>query len=412
MRKSHSSALNRPGVTKVFLLGAVVFWAVAIIFFMKSHYGQGVQNLNHRANFSLREYLGKGVKLDKRIKVFGFDDETVSWIRAGGLSIEEWADFIRAIDKKKPAAIFIDKLFSLDSVGIEKSRNIKRIERMMRRNVKSSVVVGSYTVPRKIARRAELKLIGPDYQPPSLVKNMSAMDRFTKRRGKYAYGPSGKFQKIFPSFGHIQYDGQGEVYPILRTEDRKLLPHLAFTGWKSKFNVKGGKLFFGKQRIPVNRDSSMLINWVSKSEFYSHIKRAKRNLSRTALRKPLLGIAKGDVVIVLPGMFTGNTDFKQTPFGMLPGGSHLVSLVNSVLQGRWIKSFDYTEYLIVLAAVLGGILGSFLTPVVFSVSLATIILLLSASSLLRMVRRNRISFKVVTEKAQEPIAKVFINDST
>lgn len=382
MRNNSSSLLNRPHVSKMVLISCIAVWSGIWIVMFHSSYGSEIKKLNDKANFAFREKIGREAKLSKRIKIFGFDDKTISWIRYGGLTIEEWGEYIHAIDRKKPSAIYIDKLFAVDSVGIERNRNLKRIERHMSRKIKSPVIVGAYAYPRKVSGKTTLRLLGPDYQVPSLVKVPENLERFSVNRGEFVYGPAKKFQKIFPSFGHIQYDGDGHVQPILRVGANRVLPHQAFTGWKNaKFSVVNDELKFANRRVPVNRDGSMLINWVSKKEFYGNLYRAKDNISRGLRNLPAKNVNKGDIVVIIPNLFTGNTDFQQTPYGMLPGGAHIVSLLNSILTGKYIKSFDFVELVLLLMIIYGAFAGVRFSPRGFGVFLVVNLLVISGIGL-------------------------------
>ncbi|MCX6127109.1 MAG: hypothetical protein NTV34_20490, partial [Proteobacteria bacterium] len=45
-------------------------------------------------------------------------------------------------------------------------------------------------------------------------------------------------------------------------------------------------------------------------------------------------------MVILPAMYTGNTDFRETPFGPMAGGYHLVAVLQSALSGKWLQKLE------------------------------------------------------------------------
>lgn len=363
--KRDNSVLQRPRASMLFLVVSTLLWGIAFVYLYRSEYGAKIENASQRIDFNARDYFKNSTELDKRIKIYGFDDKTVSWINAGGLTIEQWAKFILALDKQKPSAIIIDKIFSVDATGIGSGRAFRKLARALAK-VKTPVVVGSYTYPIPIKGRSTYPLDSRTYSVRGLSDTKKSAQGISKNTGQYVYGPATQYRKLFDRVGHIQYDGTGKIYPLLKTDETTYLPHLAFSVTSSKFTYNNGQLWFGKQRLPVNHDSSLNIDWISKKTFFGNTIAARNDLDRAFKNRAINTVKEGDVVIVLPNMFTGNTDFKETPYGMMPGGAHVVSLANSVLQQKWIKTFGYVEILIVLVTLFGAFIGAGLTPVFFS----------------------------------------------
>jgi class 3 adenylate cyclase len=68
-------------------------------------------------------------------------------------------------------------------------------------------------------------------------------------------------------------------------------------------------------------------------------------------------VAPGDIVLILPNMYTGHTDFIWTPHGYMPGGYFIMAAVQNVLQGTFLSPVPGLPLLIFVVAVLGALIG-------------------------------------------------------
>jgi serine phosphatase RsbU (regulator of sigma subunit) len=68
-------------------------------------------------------------------------------------------------------------------------------------------------------------------------------------------------------------------------------------------------------------------------------------------------VARGDVVVILPAMYTGNADWTVTPFGMMPGAGVFLAMINSVLTEQWLVAIPGEVLAIVLASLLGALMA-------------------------------------------------------
>src|SRR5690606_32155813 len=94
-------------------------------------------------------------------------------------------------------------------------------------------------------------------------------------------------------------------------------------------------------------------------------------------------IEKGDIAVILPSMYTGNTDLENTVLGYTPRGFLLVSYINSVLKGNWIHFSKWIDYFLSLAIM--AFVLFFLTrrsSLVFYSSVLALVLLIGAASIL------------------------------
>src|SRR5690606_41178774 len=87
------------------------------------------------------------------------------------------------------------------------------------------------------------------------------------------------------------------------------------------------------------------------------------------------------VVVILPAMFTGHTDMVQTPFGIMPGGFIMSSLVNSTVTGDWLTVSRWQNILPCLFAFIGTFFAINLSAVPFIASLFGGMLLITFAGL-------------------------------
>ncbi len=89
---------------------------------------------------------------------------------------------------------------------------------------------------------------------------------------------------------------------------------------------RGGHLYLDNQLIPTLADGFIPLNFVEPSQVRSRTHSLLPLLREGSSAKDLAAIRKGDIVVILPLMYSGNTDFKDTPFGMAPAGYSLICL--------------------------------------------------------------------------------------
>jgi class 3 adenylate cyclase len=198
------------------------------------------------------------------------------------------------------------------------------------------VVVGSFQSNSQIASRPQLNFWRNSHQLSILTDGFSERAAWIPMLGGYAYGPHSKLESVFTEIGHVNYEGNGVVSPFQRLNSEWVLPQLAFYGADQIKTTESSVLLNGK-KIPLNGDFRLPVNF-SHPEIYQ-----KRHLSlfprlRWAREgQAVQGVSKDDYVVILPDMFTGNTDFKATPFGDMPGGFVHVAILNSLLTDNWLR---------------------------------------------------------------------------
>jgi hypothetical protein len=70
----------------------------------------------------------------------------------------------------------------------------------------------------------------------------------------------------------------------------------------------------------VDHRGRILANMLPVGDAFGGIKAFKNLLYQMEKNQPMKQIAEGDTVLLLPLMYTGNSDFYETPAGSMPGG--------------------------------------------------------------------------------------------
>lgn len=327
--------------------------------------------------FRFRSWLGKSPSLDPRIKIFAFDEQTVGYLGYHDLTLDGWLKLAMHFGASKPRAIYIDKLFTLPLQERIYDRLDPRHAKAFVDGIKGlgvPVISGGFISSRQIPGRRLISLFHEDYH----IKDAP----WPPIEQGYFYGPHPFLRDAF-RIGHITNSEFGYARPFIRIDPQSLIPHAAFLSLGS-LRPQGDQLYLGEQRIPLNRKNLIPINYSDREQYISQgrTKSLKFVLERIQQNKPEPGITSEDIVMILPAMFTGNTDFKDTPIGRLQGGYYGVALLNSVLQNSWlIESFSLSLALLVVG--LGGAMlaALFLQPWLAGLSLILLTILLPMTGL-------------------------------
>jgi serine phosphatase RsbU (regulator of sigma subunit) len=312
--------------------------------------------------FHLRDKLGNAPKMDRRIHVIMFDDSTVQRFNKATLSMAEWASLLAFLDRHKPASIYIDKIFGL--VDDELSNLVEVLPQF--RGLRTRVSVGSFTTSVKIPGRNPLDINAPQFRARNFLTDsdtgisdeelqakLNAIG-FKDRSSAYAYGPIPELRDIFNQ-GHIDWLRENEIFPIYRLNDTQVLPTLALTG-RVNLKLENGGISAAGKRIPLNSDGSLLVNWLRPEEVYSQASTVAEVLDAARRDRDWERIPKNAHIIILPLAFTGNADFKSSPYGPALGGMIHVSLLNSVLNHSWLSEMKGSlAFLIVVVLALGAL---------------------------------------------------------
>lgn len=332
--------------------------------------------------YTIRDRLGLSPSLDSRLKIYGYDDKTVSSLRRARLNYREWAEMIEGIDSRRPKAIIIDALFSVtESVYDESDDSLQEmIDRISA--VNTPVIVGAYAIRGQIPDRVPLDGSDPaqdlvkyihNYKAAGLsAESQAAQLPLADFRGSSVYGPEPQLRKAFKRIGHILYgQREGRFYPFLRLSDANGLPYLMLRPFDDVV-FRQGHLFAGASEIPLSSDGSALINFSRASEFSKNVYSMRLLVSPETRERSLQSISAGDYVYLIPMHFTGNTDFKPSPIGLIPGAYTHLAVLNSILQKKPLRSIEATPLLIALFAFGAALLAWWLSPVPLFLSLISL----------------------------------------
>jgi CHASE2 domain-containing sensor protein len=334
-------------------LGAA--WAVLLALVGFSPVGTYVDaNLTWPAAFRIREALGRDPALAPELKILSLDDGSLDRLQRPDLTLDDWALLLENLAQAKPRLILIDKIFALlfDPLG-KRDEALRRLDAL-----DVPVFVGAYATPQAIKSRPLLNLSAPRYQASTYRREPAARQTVDAFRGWFVYGPHPDFAAVIAGAGHIGYYDDGVVSLAVAPSEDTFVPHLALAAAED-VAVDGQRISVGGHPVPADANGSVLVNFSRRGAYYERHKRLGTALIRAREGKPAEHVAQGDVVLILPEMYTGSTDFKPTPIGTIPGGFVLASMVNSALTGGWLARATplWTGAQILLVAAIGAFWG-------------------------------------------------------
>jgi class 3 adenylate cyclase len=357
---SSSAWFAAPHVSWAWALAACVLWSVALTAVFESEAGEYLEaRVGRPLLFKARETLGQSVPVSDRLKIYALDDAAFGMLDSWVLTMEDWVAIFKTLDKNSPRAIVVDAMFSKDILGSERA-DFDAVKELA--GLRTPVVVGSFLAPQAILNRQTLDLGRAEYQLKTMLKEGdeagadAGLPPMVDRQGWVAYGPSTALQAGFRGIGHITYPGFGTVAPLMRLGDGVALGHIALYAAKER-RIEDGRLLLDGAIVPIGPDGLATVNFPTPKAFYAATRSIRGLVQRARNGAESEVVHEGDVVLLLPLMYTGNSDFKQTPFGSHPAGYVVAAVINSVLSGTWLKPLSHDSALIALAAFAGAGLG-------------------------------------------------------
>ncbi len=333
------------------------------------------QKIFHPLVFNIRHHL-KPEKLDPRIKIFSFDNRTASYLKALDIPLETWALVIKELSKKSGVNIIIDKLF--DSPFSDKE--IKGFTEILEgTNTRTSII--SFTYPGEISFRKPISKELIAKNESKTITKKDDLDYFQRLAIKNTpYGATEEVLSQFAVFGHNEYNGDNRTKPLLILENQGILLNTAVT-MADRVEIAGKRLLVNDHDIHLNLDGQILINFAPNSvyqknsySFLAAIERAKKSADISIVKN-------GDFVVILPAMFTGSTDFKETPFGSMPAGYTIVAMLQSMLTDEWLLDVHDPGFIILLFGVIGFLSGYNAKPRYAVLAIAAVSMLMVAASI-------------------------------
>lgn len=300
--------------------------------------------------FRLRSRLGQDPAAIPNLKILIFEDNSFSAFQKPSLSLEEWGLLLSALAERRPKAIFIDKIFgALEDTSQKAEETFRKLA-----SLETPIYAGAFTSPAPIVGRPRLELEYPQYQLSHYVRDSSDPPPLLDVRHEHAYAATPQHQRFLVA-GHINYPGNLQVSPLVRLTDRHILPHIGLYA-AGTLEFRNGALHANGHRVPISDEGLVAINFLSPHVIYSKNRICPFKAAFQKIRKktPIDFVAPGDLVLVIPSGFTGSVDFKETPFGPMPGGMIIAAMINSAVSGQWIRFSGYGWLFAFLVTFLGA----------------------------------------------------------
>lgn len=363
MKKQGNNWLQRPNVTWQWALIAAGLWTLTLVIFDHSQMALDLEDKVARPmDFRVRDMLKRSPQLHPKIKVFGIDDSTVAWMGAPAPTMDQWAKLLVGFAQRKPRAIVVDGMFSVANIPRgEEAMAQASIAKLEALDV--PVIVGSFIAPRKLRYREPLPLEYPQFDLNNLAAPGSrASDLILpKATSSFLYGPDVRLREAFKHLGHFIYQSDGVIAPYYRMSDSIGVPHFMLLT-ADTIKIIGSQLHVNGHEVPSYRDGNVAINFSTYQSYLRNTIPLKQNLQLSQEGKPLRDVEPDDYVYVMPLLYTGNTDFKQTPFGPMPGGYAQLAVLNSIVNGDWLHPLWMKEIFVALACLLGTVVAMNSTP--------------------------------------------------
>lgn len=327
-------------------------------------------NVERSLLFHVRGYLGRGPGLDERIKVFAIDDPSVAAMKTADPPLGDWATVFAALERAGAAGVMIDRIFDKSFT----SADLQEFEDRMRQ-VRIPIISVSFVTNQAIPLRQSLT------DPKGLLSGSVRWGLAAEEsaRSVQVYGPAPDILPYLNRIGHGNYAGDGRVVPIFALADGRRVPHWSIAGLSAVGHAQA--LPDLVSAIPTNSAGSTLVNFDRPAVYAGRTYAFEGLLRRAKAGSKLSVVAPGDIVVILPGSFTGSADFKETPFGTQPGGVVMLSVLHSLLNKAWLFEPPAGAILILALGGIGTLLGLCLRPTVCVAGLGLATCLLMSASL-------------------------------
>lgn len=358
---------QKPNVSVKWTIIIVGLWWAVLASAMHFKLVEDVENkLAFPLYFEVRDLLGLSPKLDDKIKVFGVDDSTVAWLGSPNLTMSQWVNLLREIDSRSPKAIIIDAMFSIANIP-EGTREKSLADLKSLNKINTDIIVGAFVAPKKVSYRQPIDKEQVSFDLRSLLdsdqtnsflstEEVAASLPIYQARSAHIYGPDPLLRPYLGNIGHILYSGNHRLAPLLRLDDRYALPHFMVL-LSDEVRFSRASLYLDSKLVPSYRDGTIALNFSGFSHYLRSTKALRSLLDERSREKTLSSISEGDYVYIIPPFYTGNTDFKLTPFGHMPGGYAHLAFLNSLVQDKWLRPLEFSFPMLVLPALLGVLIA-------------------------------------------------------
>lgn len=400
-RLKKSTNLSRKQLIWSFLVS--LFFYSILSFFSRTKFGEAIQyNIATNIEFIFKHSVGKSPILNEKIKILSIGDRSLSLLNRNNLYLHEWAKILSKISERDPSKIIIDKIFGVANF---KSRNKKSAPELIQK-LETPIITGAFISPNRIPKRKSLDLKKSlknvelrlqngisqlnqvvFYQPSSSLRKLRKYESINtlglKKVGKsLVYARHNTLEDAFSLNGMYNYNGHLKYNPFVVIEDSDVVfPHAGMLT-ADTIIVENEKIYINDTHLSLNTKGEALINLIDKKSFY---KRLKKLLNIKLYAESIL---PGDTVIILPNMYTGGTDFHDSPIGFVPGGFFIVSIVNSVLSGQWLQQMGYEWLQLGFCSVIGLISAIYLSSFFYWLFVSIFSIVLIGTGLLSFAYYN------------------------
>lgn len=308
-------------------------------------------------NFAIRDAVGKGATQSERLKIYAIDDETFAMLGKPMPDLELWGDIIDSIVSAEPKMVFIDAMFSENKP--EFSPRAKQLFDQIK-STSVPVVTGGFpdeVLPFKVSMDLDAplydlqKYLNVEADQQNQVRFIEGnVPNWDNLATKNFYGPGPAMKPFLTNVGHFWLTEENRISPFLRIQD-KFIPHMAlFASQSMEFKQK--KLVVNGRSLALDKTGKMPVNFIRRDalrvwDMQMLIRDARNN-------KVANSVEKGDYVLILPMYYTGNTDMRPSPYGLIPGGLYLASIINSVITSQWLQPVVATEALTIVMSVIAA----------------------------------------------------------
>jgi class 3 adenylate cyclase len=340
-------------------LAAVI--SASLFLFSRTNIGSSANfYIANRLEYGLREYFKKDPDINSNLKIFGFDDKTLASYQRGELTFEDWAKIIDGLAAQKPKAILIDQIFSIipstEAAGLAKFK--AALERAD--NVSAVSFVHDYMITKRVPIDYDLDI----YRLETYSKDDPESIQWMRTVAPNVYGPHPDIRGSFKYIGHALYPGMGRIDPFIRIGKNAVIPHIGLFSTKD-INVTASSLHLHGQKVDLDSNGRIPLNFSSTTKYYKAtypVAALFKDVTRTGTTDL---VKEGDIVLIIPGFFTGHLDVLEGATGRIPGGFILAALLNSIESGAWLTTFDHSGIFIISLTLLGILLGIRTTAITF-----------------------------------------------
>ncbi|MBP9707375.1 MAG: CHASE2 domain-containing protein [Oligoflexales bacterium] len=337
------------------LLISLILSCVLFLFSDSDLYRYFQANSVKTLEFQARNFLGYSPKINSKLKIFGLDDEAFSRLGRPEIYLEEWLSIIELIAQQNPKAILIDKVFYNTP-----RKNHQSLPEFGEKSTRTKVYTAGFFQSEALKYRPLQDLSKSPYLLKSVLnpkmKPQELSAAFTKNNSAYFYGHEPSLENLVTAVGHIHYENN-QITPLILTAKKQIVRHL-FTYAADTFNVDKDKLQIDDKNIPMYRHGHLVPNFPSLASLGEHTYSMNYLLDHLNEKTVPDFIQKGDVVLLIPYLYTGNTDMRGSPIGQIPGGYVHAALINSLLNNDWIN-YQEGNFLIIVIFIALGILINF-----------------------------------------------------